>query len=133
MPDTQVVATDCDHEARFDGKRLWTPATTASSGSTTNSTAAAWIELRRAERPDLTRAEDKEDGEGWGLYLVNGRFQVNLIKRKLDDSMRIETKNAIPDRPASRRDDVRRLAHGHGRPDLCRRPVAAARNYPRCH
>ncbi len=37
---------------------------------------------------------------------VNGRLQVNLIKRKLDDSIRVETEERDPVRTASRRDDL---------------------------
>jgi hypothetical protein len=95
MPDTQLVAKIAT-DGPFDGKRVVDAGDKGDFGFYDKFTAAAWIESAGKSGPILTRAEDKEDGEGWGLYLVNGRLQVNLIKRKLDDSIRIETKNAIP-------------------------------------
>ena len=31
------------------------------------------------------------EGEGYGLYLKDGKLQVNLVKRWLDDALRVET------------------------------------------
>ena len=45
--------------------------------------------------PIVTRAEQKEGGEGWSIVLEDGKLQVNLIKRKLDDSIRVETEQPI--------------------------------------
>jgi hypothetical protein len=95
MPDTQLVA-KVPIDAPFDGKRVVDAGDKGSFGFYDKFTASAWIEPAGKNGPIITRAEDKEDGEGWGFYLVNGRLQVNLIKRKLDDSIRVETKNAIP-------------------------------------
>ncbi len=39
----------------------------------------------------VTRAEDNDEGVGWAVSLENGKVQVNLIKRKLDDAIRVET------------------------------------------
>lgn len=53
---------------------------------------AAWV------RPDgaatggvVSRMSDDSDSDGWTLHLHNGRVQVNLVKRWLDDALRVET------------------------------------------
>jgi len=43
----------------------------------------------------VTRAEDAAEGEGYGLYLKDGKVQVNLVKRWLDDALRVETERAL--------------------------------------
>jgi hypothetical protein len=78
--------------ARFDGQRIISAGDKGRFGFYDAFTAAAWIRPDQLNGPIVTRADDKGDGEGWGLYLQNGRVQVNLIKRKLDDSIRVETK-----------------------------------------
>ena len=41
---------------------------------------------------------DAEHADGYYVVLENGRLQVNLIKRWLDDSLRVETETAlVPD------------------------------------
>lgn len=82
--------------ARFDGSRVVNGGDKGSFGFYDKFTAAAWIRPEAAGGPIVTRAEDKVDGEGWGLYLLNNRLQVNLIKRKLDDSIRVQTKQPLP-------------------------------------
>jgi hypothetical protein len=79
----------------FDGKRVINAGDRGRFGFYDAFTVSAWIRPQQADGPIVTRAEDKIDGEGWGLYLQNGRVQVNLIKRKLDDSIRVETKTKL--------------------------------------
>jgi hypothetical protein len=81
--------------AGFDGKRIVNAGDKARFGFYDAFTAAAWVRPEQTGGPIVTRAEDKIDGEGWGLYLQNGRIQVNFIKRKLDDSIRVETKSKL--------------------------------------
>ena len=82
-------------ESRFDGSRIVNAGDKGAFGFYDGFTASAWIRAEKTDGPIITRAEDKLDGEGWGLYLVNNHLEVNLIKRKLDDSIRVQTKNAI--------------------------------------
>lgn len=82
--------------ARFDGQRVIEAGDKGNFGFYDKFTAAAWINPVSSGGPILTRAEDKENAEGWGLYLVENHLEVNLIKRKLDDSIRVQTKNAFP-------------------------------------
>ena len=95
MPDKQLTA-QVETAGRLDGKRVVDAGDKGDFGFYDKFSASAWIAPETTNGPIVTKAEDKEDGEGWGLYLVNGQLQVNLIKRKLDDSIRVETKNAIP-------------------------------------
>lgn len=64
--------------------------------------AAAWIRPERADGAIVarTRHVDPEDATdtnpGWGMYLVDGKVQVNLISRWLDDCIRIESVDPVP-------------------------------------
>ena len=40
--------------------------------------------------------DNTQSNPGWGFYLVDGRLQVNLVNRWLDDCLRIESKDPIP-------------------------------------
>src|SRR5262249_40767154 len=60
---------------------------------------AAWVYPAGAGGTILGRGADVEDGEGYALRLVNGKLQLNLVKRWLDDALRIETETTLePDR-----------------------------------
>ena len=39
---------------------------------------------------------DEPEGEGYSVVLDRGKVQVNLVKRWLDDAIRVETKDAVP-------------------------------------
>ncbi|PYT33394.1 MAG: hypothetical protein DMG58_07605, partial [Acidobacteria bacterium] len=58
-------------------------------------TLSAWIRPTSPTGAILTRAEDVSEGEGYGLYLKGGKVQVNLVKRWLDDALRVETEQGI--------------------------------------
>ena len=60
-------------------------------------TLAAWVKPASAKGgPVITRADDIEEGSGYGLYIKNGHVQANYVLRWLDDALRIETEAAIP-------------------------------------
>jgi hypothetical protein len=40
--------------------------------------------------------DDDSRGEGYQVRLVDGKIQVNLVKRWLDDAIRVETQNRVP-------------------------------------
>jgi hypothetical protein len=84
--------------ARFDGARASEHGNRGAYGFYDKFTVSAWIFAEAGSGPIVTRAEDDPDGEGWGLYLDNGKLQVNLIKRRLDDSIRVETANKLETR-----------------------------------
>ncbi|MGH9632178.1 MAG: DUF1553 domain-containing protein, partial [Bryobacteraceae bacterium] len=81
--------------ARFDRNRVLDAGDHGDFGFYDKFTVTAWINPEIDTGAIVSRSEDKPDGEGWGVYLENGKVQVNLIKRKLDDSIRVETDSAI--------------------------------------
>ena len=58
-------------------------------------TLSAWILPAAATGAIVTRGEDVTEGEGYGLYLKNGKVEVDLVKRWLDDALRVETERAV--------------------------------------
>ena len=90
-----MVASGPQQDARFDGKRVVDLGLKGDFGFYSKFTLAAWIAPETASGPILTRAEDDDNGEGYGLYLVDGKLQANFVKRRLDDSIRVETKSKI--------------------------------------
>ncbi len=44
----------------------------------------------------LSRMVDEPQGEGYSVVLEKGKVQVNLVKRWLDDAIRVETKDSLP-------------------------------------
>jgi hypothetical protein len=58
-------------------------------------TLAAWIQPASAGGTILGRGADVEHGEGYALRLVKGKLQLNLVKRWLDDALRVETQTAL--------------------------------------
>ncbi len=62
---------------------------------------AAWI---RPDRPDgaiiaktrnVLPEDDTQENPGWGFYLKDGKLQVNLVARWLDDCLRLESKDPV--------------------------------------
>ena len=45
----------------------------------------------------VSRMVDEPQGEGYSVVLDRGKVQVNLVKRWLDDAIRVETKDAFPE------------------------------------
>ena len=77
------------------GHRRW--ATSPASASTTSSRFSAWVKPDRAQGGTiLSRMVDEPQGEGYSVVLEQGKIQVNLVKRWLDDAIRVETKDALP-------------------------------------
>ena len=87
------------------------------SASSTSFTLAAWIRPRRRRAArSLSRMADRPDADGYSLQLADGKLQVNLVKRWLDDALRVETERAAGRRPlAARGRHLRRLARGRRR------------------
>ncbi|SVD81958.1 uncharacterized protein METZ01_LOCUS434812, partial [marine metagenome] len=80
--------------AMFDGKRFIdansTTAASANFGYFDRFTLSAWV-WPESDGAILTRTKDETKETGWGIWLVDGKVQVNLVKRWLDDSLRMET------------------------------------------
>jgi hypothetical protein len=79
----------------FDGKRSVEVVDVARFGFYDKFTLSAWIRPTAPTGAIITRAEDVPEGEGYGLYLKDGKLQANLVKRWLDDALRVETERAL--------------------------------------
>ena len=79
----------------FNGKRSVEVEDVAGFGFYDKFTLSAWIRPEALTGAIVTRAEDVPEGEGYGLYLKDGKLQVNLVKRWLDDALRVETERAL--------------------------------------
>jgi hypothetical protein len=80
----------------LDGKRYLEAGNIGNFGFQSKFTVAAWF---KTESPDgilVSRAEDREEQPGWGIHLKDGKLQVNLIQRWLDDCLRVETEQPVP-------------------------------------
>ncbi|MCW5978202.1 MAG: DUF1553 domain-containing protein [Bryobacteraceae bacterium] len=59
-------------------------------------TLSAWIYPTAANGAILSRAQDSPEGmKGYAVVMKDGRIQVNLVQRWLDDALRAETKDPI--------------------------------------
>lgn len=60
-------------------------------------TFSAWIQPRNLSAGTiLSRMTDQPEGEGYSFVLNGGRLQVNLVRRWLDDAIRVETEELLP-------------------------------------
>ena len=60
-------------------------------------TLAAWIKPGGPRGGTIvSRMADQPQGEGYSVVLNRGKVQVNLVKRWLDDAIRVETKGEVP-------------------------------------
>lgn len=82
--------------AEFDGKRSIDAGDIADFGYYDKFSAGAWINLRGNRGGTvLSRMLDIDQGEGWSIKIVDRRVQVLLVKRWLDDSLRVESSAQI--------------------------------------
>jgi hypothetical protein len=79
----------------FDGKRSVEVEDVAGFGFYDKFTLSAWIRPAALTGAIITRAEDVPEGEGYGLYLKDGKLHANLVKRWLDDALRVETERTL--------------------------------------
>ena len=86
-----------NHAALLDGKRFINAGNIANFGYFDKFSLGAWIKPATTKAGTvLSRMTDVEHGDGYALALHNGKLQFNLVKRWLDDSIRVETKTSIP-------------------------------------
>ncbi|MCY2964953.1 MAG: DUF1553 domain-containing protein [Planctomycetota bacterium] len=82
--------------AVFDGTRFVEAGDTANFGFYDAFTLSAWIQPSGAEGGTiLSRMTDADQADGYAFVLKNGRLQLNLVKRWLDDALRVETEEPI--------------------------------------
>ena len=86
--------------ASFDNKRYVDAGTVAAFEVTDRFTLAAWVRPETSEGAILSKTQSEFEGEGqgsrgYGLFLRDGKLQLNLVWRWLDDSLRVETVEAL--------------------------------------
>jgi mono/diheme cytochrome c family protein len=58
---------------------------------------SAWVRVDDGNGGTIvSRMTDEPQGEGYQLALVGGKLQLNLVKRWLDDALRVETASELP-------------------------------------
>jgi len=82
--------------AQFDGQRRLAVGDVANIGFFEPFSMSVWIRADAASGTILSRMSDDPNSDGYNLCLDNGKLQLNLVKRWLDDAMRVETADAIP-------------------------------------
>ncbi|MBI2824501.1 MAG: DUF1553 domain-containing protein [Planctomycetia bacterium] len=86
--------------AQFDGRRYIEAGNVADYGERDKFSYGAWVFAKPGQGgPVLSRMDDEKMYEGYDLLLTDGRVQVYMGNRFLDDSIRVETADPIaPDR-----------------------------------
>lgn len=85
---------------RGDGQRFYQAGNVAGFGFYDAFTGACWIQPKGLSNGTiLSKMTDAAEGDGWYFTLADGRLQVHLVKRFLDDALRVETVDRItPDK-----------------------------------
>jgi hypothetical protein len=81
--------------ASFDGASHVDAGDLAKFGFFDKFTFAAWIRPTSDTGTILARMAQTPDPDGYSIVLAGGKLQVNLVKRWLDDALRVETEDAI--------------------------------------
>jgi hypothetical protein len=58
--------------------------------------ARVWFDGKATGGTIVSRMTDVPEGDGYQLAIVGGRLQLNLVKRWLDDSTRVQTEHPLP-------------------------------------
>ncbi len=81
----------------FDGQRFINGGDIANFTYAEPFTLGAWIYATASDGVIVSRAYAGDQGEqGWGLYLLDGKLQVNLSQRYADDGLRVESRDVLP-------------------------------------
>jgi Protein of unknown function (DUF1553)/Protein of unknown function (DUF1549)/Concanavalin A-like lectin/glucanases superfamily/Planctomycete cytochrome C len=79
----------------LDGQRFADAGNVGDFGFDDRFSLALWVHPRKTSGALLSRMTDEPQGEGYGVHLVNGKVQVHLTKRWLDDALRVETERKL--------------------------------------
>ena len=82
----------------FDGKGFADLGDVGEFGFDDRFTLAFRIASRNGNGAILSRMPEEPNADGYSVHLVDGRIQVHLTKRWLDDALRVETIEALPTR-----------------------------------
>jgi hypothetical protein len=79
--------------AEFDGKTVISAGDVGSFGFFDKFSLAAWVRLPEGSSGGtiVSRMTDVPQGEGYQFAVVGGKLQLNLVKRWLDDALRVES------------------------------------------
>ncbi len=82
--------------AEFDGQRFIDAGDVGRFGYFDKFSFGAWVNLADTRGGTvLSRMTDEAQGDGWYLQIVDGHVHVNLVKRWLDDSIRVQTQRTL--------------------------------------
>ena len=81
--------------AAFDGTSTINVGETANFGYFDKFAFSAWIFPQSETGTVLARMTKSADADGYSVQLAGGKLQVNLVKRWLDDALRVETQQPI--------------------------------------
>jgi hypothetical protein len=80
----------------FDGRGYLDAGDLAPFGFYDRFTVSAWIKPTGRGGTIISRMADEPQGEGYSLVIDHGKAQLNLVKRWLDDAIRVESSATIP-------------------------------------
>ena len=80
----------------LDGASVLNAGDTASFGYFDKFSIAVWVNATHDNGTLISRMTPVEEGAGYYVHLREGRLQVNLIKRWLDDAIRVESHESLP-------------------------------------
>ncbi|WP_425616083.1 DUF1553 domain-containing protein [Anatilimnocola sp. NA78] len=85
-------------DARFNAERVIDAGDIADFGYLDRFTLSAWVLLDDAKSGGtiVSRMTDVPQGDGYQFAIVGGKLQLNLVKRWLDDSTRVQTAATLP-------------------------------------
>jgi mono/diheme cytochrome c family protein len=82
--------------AQFDGRRFVEAGDVGAFGFYDKFTLAAWVRLGDEPRGTIiSRMTDAPEADGYQLCVAGGKIQLNLVKRWLDDALRVQTKRTL--------------------------------------
>jgi mono/diheme cytochrome c family protein len=93
----QFVGGRLDRSAYFDGKATVELPKAGDFGFFDKFTLSAWIRIDAGSGGTIiSRMTDAPQGDGYQLAIIDGKLQLNLVKRWLDDALRVETASPLP-------------------------------------
>ena len=85
-----------DQDSRFNGGREVDGGNVGDFGLFDSFTISAWIRIEQEGGGTIvSRMTDVAEGDGYQLAIVGGKLQLNIVKRWLDDALRIESSQTI--------------------------------------
>jgi hypothetical protein len=80
----------------FDGRRFVNAGDVGGFGFNDKFSLSAWVYPQGPQGGTIvSRMTDEEQSDGYYVVVENGRLQVNLVKRWLDDALRVETESPL--------------------------------------